>query len=62
MPQARKSPVGVLDEVDFFDLPNSSSHTTALGSTWPLTKMNTRDLPGDKKWPARRADICEPNV
>jgi hypothetical protein len=28
----------------------------ALGSTQPLTKMSTRNLPGGKKWPARRAD------
>jgi hypothetical protein len=35
----------------------------ALGSTQPLTKMSTRNLPGVKKWPAYRADslaaICE---
>jgi hypothetical protein len=38
----------------------------AVGSTQPLTEMSTRDLPGGKKRPARRADnlvtICEPNV
>jgi hypothetical protein len=38
----------------------------ALGSTQPLTEMSTRNLPGGKKQPARRADnlaaICEPNV
>jgi hypothetical protein len=32
----------------------------------PLTEMSTRNLPGGKKRPARRADkiaaICEPNV
>jgi hypothetical protein len=36
----------------------------ALGSTQPLTEMNTRNLPGSKGWPARKADnltaICEP--
>jgi hypothetical protein len=35
----------------------------ALGSTQPLTEMSTRDLPGGKGWPARKADnlivICE---
>jgi hypothetical protein len=38
----------------------------ALESTHPLTKMNTRNLPGGKKRPARRADnlaaIYKPNV
>jgi hypothetical protein len=38
----------------------------ALGSTQPLTKMSTRNLPGGKKRQARKADkfaaICEPNV
>jgi hypothetical protein len=38
----------------------------ALGSTQPLTEMSTRNLPGGKKRPARRADnltaICEPIV
>jgi hypothetical protein len=27
------------DEVDFFNLPNSSSHIMALGSTQPLTEI-----------------------
>jgi hypothetical protein len=50
----------------FFNLPNPSSRTMALGSTQPLTEMSTRNIPGGKKRPARRADnvaaICEPNV
>jgi hypothetical protein len=54
------------DEVDFLNLPNSSSRTTALGSTQPLTEMSTRNLPGGVKGTARRADnltaICEPIV
>jgi hypothetical protein len=37
-----------------------------LGSTQPLTKMSTRNLPGGKRLPARMADnltaICEPIV
>jgi hypothetical protein len=51
------------DEVDFFsDLSNPSGHSMALGSTQPLTEMNTRNLKKKKKknlgkgWPARRAD------
>jgi hypothetical protein len=35
------------DEVDFFfNLPNPSSHTMALGLTQSLTEMSTRNLPG----------------
>jgi hypothetical protein len=60
------SSVQVPDEVDFFNSPNPSSRTMALGSTQPLTKMSSRDLPGGKKRPARRAHnlaaIYEPNV
>jgi hypothetical protein len=37
-----------------------------LGSTQPLTGMSTRNIPGGKGWPARKADnltaICEPSV
>jgi hypothetical protein len=28
----------------------------ALGSTQPLTEMSTRNLPGGKVWPVRKAD------
>jgi hypothetical protein len=66
MLQAGRSPVRVPDEVIFFNLPKFSSRTMALGSTQPLTKVSTRNLPGGKKRPARRAvnlaAICEPNV
>jgi hypothetical protein len=35
------------DEViEFFNLPNPSIRTMALGSTQPLTEMRTRNLPG----------------
>jgi hypothetical protein len=55
------------DEViGFFTWPNPSSRTVALGSTQPLTEMSTRNLPGSKGRPARKADnltaICEPTV
>jgi hypothetical protein len=47
MLQAGRSRVGVLmRSLDFFNLPNPSNHTVALGSTQPLTEMNTRNLPG----------------
>jgi hypothetical protein len=66
MLQARRSPVRVRDKVDCLNLPNPFRLTMALGSTQPLTKMSTRNLPGGKKRPTGRADnltaICEPNV
>jgi hypothetical protein len=38
----------------------------ALGSTQPITEMTTRNLPGGKGRPVRKADnfaaICEPTV
>jgi hypothetical protein len=43
-------PVSLLD---FFNLANFSSRTTALGSTQPLTEMSTRKLSGGKGRPAR---------
>jgi hypothetical protein len=65
MLQTEWSPVRIPDEVDFFNLPNLSSRTMALGSTQPLTEMSTRNLPGGKKRPVHRADnlasICEPD-
>jgi hypothetical protein len=46
--------------------PNPSSRTMALGSTQPLTEMRTRNIPGGKGRPARKADnltvIFEPTV
>jgi hypothetical protein len=54
------------DEVDFFNLPNPSSLTMALGSTQPLTDMSIRIIPWVKGRPARKANnliaICEPIV
>jgi hypothetical protein len=56
--------------LDFFNLPNPSSHTMALGSTQPLTEMSTRNIPGGVGVKggrlAHKADnltaICEPIV
>jgi hypothetical protein len=57
----------VHDEViGFINSPNPSSRTTALGSTQPPTEMSTKNLPGGKGRPARKADnltaICKPIV
>jgi hypothetical protein len=66
MLQAGRSTVRVPDEVHFFNLPNPSSRTMALGSTQLLTEMSTRNFPAGKKRLALRADnlaaIYEPNI
>jgi hypothetical protein len=67
MPQVGKSPVlfpmRLLDFLIRLILP---APTMALWSTQPLTEMSTRNLPGGKERPARRADnltaICDPIV
>jgi hypothetical protein len=56
MLQAGRSLVRVPDEVNFFNLPNTSSPTMALGLTQPLTEMSTRKFLGGKKQPAFSAD------
>jgi hypothetical protein len=52
--------------MEFFNLPNPSSCTIALGSTQPLTEMSTGTILGDEGQPAHKADnltaICEPTV
>jgi hypothetical protein len=40
----------------FFNWPNPSSRTIALGSTQPLNEMSTRNPPGDKGRPAHGDD------
>jgi hypothetical protein len=59
-----KVPGSIPDEViGFFNWPNTSSRTMALGSTQPLTEMGSRNLPGGKGRSERKADlttICEP--
>jgi hypothetical protein len=63
----RKAAGSIPDEViGFFNWPNPSSRTMAMGSTQPLTEMSTKNLPGGKGRPARKAenltDICQPIV
>jgi hypothetical protein len=57
--------------LDFFNLPNSSSHSMAMELTHPLTEMNTRNIAfggggGGKGQPEREAEnftaICDPTV
>jgi hypothetical protein len=48
MLQVGRSPVRVPDEIDFFNLPNTSSLKMALRSTQTLTEMSTRKLPGGR--------------
>jgi hypothetical protein len=49
--------------IRFFNWPNPFSSNVVLGSTQPLTEMNTRNRPGGKGCPTRKADnltaICE---
>jgi hypothetical protein len=61
---SRKVKGSSLDEViEFFNLPNPSIRTMVLGPTLPLTAVSTRNIPGVKRRPARKADnltaICE---
>jgi hypothetical protein len=61
---SRKVADPIPDEVTkYFNCPNTSGRTMALGSAQPLTEMSTRNLPGCKGRPARKADnhtaICE---
>jgi hypothetical protein len=42
--------------IGIFDWPNPSSRTMALESTQPLTEMSTKNLPGSKRRPKRKAD------
>jgi hypothetical protein len=54
---SRKVAGSIPDEViGFFIWPNPSSHTMSLGSTQPLTEMNTRNSPwgNGKMWEPRR--------
>jgi hypothetical protein len=50
----------------FFNWPNPSSRSIALGLTQPLTEMSTSNLPGGKGRLGHKADnltaICEPIV
>jgi hypothetical protein len=51
------------DEViRFFNWPNPSSRTMALGLTQPLTKMSTRNVPGDKSGRHVRLTNLAPSV
>jgi hypothetical protein len=58
MLQAEKSQVLFpMRSLDFFNRPNPFSRTMALGSTKPLTEVNTGNLPGSKGLQARKADL-----
>jgi hypothetical protein len=51
------------EAIGFFNWPNPSSRTMALGSIHPLTEMSIRNLSGGKGRLKRKADnltvICE---
>jgi hypothetical protein len=46
----------------FFNLPNPSSRTMALGSTQPLTEVSTRNIPGGKSGRRVRLTTSRPSV
>jgi hypothetical protein len=46
----------------FFNWPNPSNSTMALGSAQSLTEMRTRNFPGGKWRPACKADTPPPSV
>jgi hypothetical protein len=52
--------------LNFYNWIDPSSRNMALGSTQPLTKMSTRNLPAGKGLPTGKAEnltaICEPIV
>jgi hypothetical protein len=46
---SRKVACSIPDEIiGFFNRPNPSSRTVALGPTQPLTEMSTKNIPGGK--------------
>jgi hypothetical protein len=54
--RSRKFAASIPIEVTgFFNWPNPSSHTMAVGSTQPLTEMSTRNLLGGKGRPVHKA-------
>jgi hypothetical protein len=58
----RSRDLSSMRSLGFFNLPNPSSCNMAPGTTQPLTEMSTRNLPGGKGQPVRKADltaICE---
>jgi hypothetical protein len=63
---SRNDVSSIPDDVIGFFKSSPSSRTMDLGSTQPQTEMSTRNLPGGKRWPARKTDnltaICEPSV
>jgi hypothetical protein len=55
----------VVEAVIIFHLSDPSNRSMALVVTQPLTQISTRNLPGGKAKPARKADvtaICNPIV
>jgi hypothetical protein len=47
----------LMKSVDFFNLPNTSGRTMALGSAQPLTELSIRNILGGKERPVCKADL-----
>jgi hypothetical protein len=61
--RSRKVVGSIPDEfIEFFSWPNHSCRTMYLGWTQPLTEISTRNLPGVKGRPVRKADNPPPSV
>jgi hypothetical protein len=54
---SRKVAGSIPDVIGFFNWPNPSNCTMALGSIHPLTEMSTRILHRGKRWPAIKTDL-----
>jgi hypothetical protein len=62
---SRKVTGSIPDVNVFFNWSNPFSRNMSLGSTQPLSEMSTRNIPGGRGLPVRKADhtdICEPIV
>jgi hypothetical protein len=60
---SRKVPGSIPDEViGYFNWPNPSSRTMALGSTQPLLEVSTRNVPEGKGGPRVRLTTSPPSV
>jgi hypothetical protein len=51
----------IRDDIAIFNLPNSCNRATALGSTSPVTEMNTKNISPGKRLPMCNTDRLNAN-